>query len=104
MVIASAVVLADTWGMHGDIGTGWWIVMMFGMVLFWAAVIVGILWFVRGSARGSTTWQPERVQTPLEILDRRFAAGEISADEYDERRQVLAGSAAPTGPREPVGT
>lgn len=30
-------------------------------------------------------------ETPLEILDRRFASGEISADEYRQARDLLQG-------------
>jgi len=36
----------------------------------------------RGEAR-------QRRQTPLEILQRRYAAGEISTQEYDERKAKL---------------
>jgi putative membrane protein len=74
--------------MH-DGGGGWWIVMMFGMVLFWAAVILGIVWLARGGFDG---WRGGRRETPTEILDRRFAEGEISAEDYRERRQVIANS------------
>lgn len=63
--------------------------MMVGMVFFWAAVIVGIVWLVRGSRDG---WRGERRETPLEILERRLAEGDISTDEYHERREVIASS------------
>jgi uncharacterized membrane protein len=39
----------------------------------------------------SAPWGHHDHGTPLEILDRRFAAGEMSADEYRERRKVLQG-------------
>ena len=80
--------LADGWGMH-DGGGGWWIGMMLVMVLFWAAVILGIVWLARGGFDG---WRGGRRETPTEILDRRFAEGEISAEDYRERRQVIADS------------
>lgn len=63
--------------------------MMLVMVLFWAAVILGIVWLARGGFDGS---RGGRRETPAEVLDRRFAEGEISADEYRERRQVIANS------------
>ena len=56
------------------------------MLLFWAAVIFGIVWLVRGAPGG---WREERRETPTEILDRRFAEGAISVDEYHERRKVI---------------
>ena len=84
-----ALLLADTWDMHGDnVGTGWWIVMMFGMVLFWGLVILGVIWLVREYGH------PHRRSSsddPLTILDRRFANGEITAKEYEQRRRVLRG-------------
>lgn len=41
MNFAETIPLADSWGMHGgDVGGGWMIVM----VLFWAVVVLGIIW------------------------------------------------------------
>lgn len=86
-----ATVLADDWGWHhGDWGGGWWVVMGLGMVLFWALVIVAIVWLVRGGLGPRDHVQRE---DPLEILDRRLAAGEISVDEYEQRRATLKKSA-----------
>lgn len=90
MALAAVHVLADAWDVDGHMGGGWWIVMMFGMVVFWGAVIVGIAWLVRNGS-GGDSWRRERTDTPLEILERRFAEGSISADEYRERREVLTG-------------
>jgi putative membrane protein len=82
------VPLADTWAMHGDIGTGWWIVMVGAMVVFWGAIILGVVWLLRGAF---DRWPARRRETPTEILERRFAEGAISAEEYQERREILAG-------------
>jgi putative membrane protein len=92
VVIAASLSLlsyADSWGMHdGDVGVGWMIVMMIGMALFWGLVIVGVVWLVRSAGWAS----PQQAHgTPLDILDRRFAAGEMSAEEYRERRSALQG-------------
>lgn len=92
------VLIADTWGMHGDdFGAGWVVLM----VLFWAAVILGIVWLARG---GFEARRERHEQGPMptasEILDRRFAEGAISVDEYHERRELIAkGSADPNGDR-----
>lgn len=86
--------LADSsWDMHGDVDTGWMIVMMVFMVLFWAAIILGIVWLVRGAAGGGWHWGGERKETPTEILERRFAEGAISVEDYHQRREVIAGGA-----------
>lgn len=58
---------------------GWWILM-------WGAIVFGIVWLARGSFDG---WRKERTETPLETLDRRFAEGAISVDDYYERLAVI---------------
>ena len=96
MNFALTVLLADTWGMHGDdVGTGWMVVMMVFMVLFWAAIILGIVWLARGASGGGWHWRGERkeTETPCEILERRFAEGAISVEDYQQRREVIGGSA-----------
>jgi putative membrane protein len=89
----ATVLIADTWGMHGgDFGAGWMVLMMGLMVLFWAAVILGIVWLVRGGSEGSRERRAQsRTPTATELLERRFAEGAISADEYRERRELIAG-------------
>ena len=85
----TSLMLADMDG-HMDWGDGWWIAMMAGMVLFWALVILGILWIVREmGGRGDDRKPPAGHDDPLAILDRRFAEGAISPEEYRERRTVL---------------
>jgi putative membrane protein len=86
-----ALLLADTWGMHdNDVGVGWMIVMMLGMVLFWGLVILGAIWLVR--EYGHPSRRAGGPDDPLTILQRRFANGEITAKEYEERRRVLGGT------------
>jgi putative membrane protein len=89
--------LADGFDMHGDFGAGWWIVMMLGMLLFWGLVIAAIVWVVRELSQSRSVHAG--IDSPLALLDRRFASGEISAEEYRERRAVLSGeSEPPTNP------
>jgi putative membrane protein len=65
---------------------------MWGMHWFWlfpvliVIVLVLVLW--RGSNRPPSSPSTE---TPAEILRRRYAAGEISTEEYKERLAVLEG-------------
>jgi putative membrane protein len=88
MNLALAIPLAD-WGMHGDVSRWWMIVMMSVMLLFWAGIVLGIVWIARG---GLDPRRAERRETPSEILDRRFAEGAISKEDYNERREVIANS------------
>ena len=92
------VAQSDGWGDHMDWDGGWWLVMAIGMVLFWALVIVGIVWFVRSlSSQGQhpAYREPHRdshVEDPLAILDRRLAEGSIEVEEYERRKRTLSGS------------
>ncbi|WP_054685206.1 SHOCT domain-containing protein [Rhodothermus marinus] len=63
------------WGMHW----GWWI--------FWIVVIIALVWLL--SQRRTGAPPPPRKESPLELLQRRYAAGEISTEEYEERRARL---------------
>jgi putative membrane protein len=96
LVLGTAFVqlpFADGFDMHGDFGAGWWIVMMLGMLLFWGLVIAAIVWVVRELSSHRTTHAD--LQTPMALLDRRFAGGEISSEEYRERKAVLSGESEP---------
>lgn len=91
MDFVQAMPLADTWGMHGDdFGWGWMLVMMIPMLLFWGAIIFGVFWLVRGSTWGRPA-EDDRVvkESPVEILERRFAEGAITPEDYQARREVL---------------
>jgi putative membrane protein len=62
------------WGMHWL----WW--------LFWILVIVAVWWaFTR---RPSGPSAPPR-EAPLDRLQRRYADGEITTEEYEERKAIL---------------
>lgn len=91
MTIAQTLPVADTWGMHGDVGTGWMLLMMALMVLFWGAIILGIAWLIRGATQSASAPPESGVtkESPLEILERRFAEGAISPKDYQARREVL---------------
>lgn len=88
-----AVILAHGgWGDHMDWDGGWW-VMMIGMLVFWALVVLGIVWLVREVSGRSD--RPRREPEALELLDRRLADGSISPEDYRERRAILTGEAHP---------
>ncbi len=75
-------------------GWGWW--MLFGwvwMVAFWGLVIWGIVTLVNRTGDGGGS-SDERAPSALEILERRYARGEIGHDEFEEMRQRLTGRGA----------
>jgi putative membrane protein len=83
--------------MHDGVGWGWMVLMMPLMVLFWAAVVFGIVWLVRGTTGGGPARSGETLagrETALQILQRRFAEGELTEEDYRARREVLVDAAA----------
>ena len=55
------------------------------MWLVWIAVILAIVWVVGGMRSDGAG----RVHTPRELLDERYARGEIDEDDYQRRRATL---------------
>ncbi|GAA1157475.1 SHOCT domain-containing protein [Nocardioides aquiterrae] len=79
-------------GWYGD-GVGWggWLVMSLSMIAFWALVVFAVVAIFR-TGREDGSGRPGR-RDPLEILDERFARGEIDETEYRARADVLRTSA-----------
>ncbi len=77
------------WGPWG--GGGWWgLGMGLGSLLFLALIVTGIVMLVRGPSAGS---EPGREgSSARQILDERFARGEIDEEEYQSRKRAVAGS------------
>ncbi len=71
------------WG-NNDMSWWGWLLMSFGMVVFWGLVAWVVVRLVRNT-RPPTPVPPQ----PEEILDERFARGEIDEDEYKARRAAL---------------
>jgi putative membrane protein len=66
-----------------------WMSMAGVMVLaFWVLLIAGGVLAVRALVRGSGD-QPTRQPTALDILQARYARGEIGAEEYHRMREDL---------------
>lgn len=59
------------------------------MVLVFGGLILGSLWLVRGLFPGSAPSERTAAPSARELLDQRFARGEISRDDYETIRQDL---------------
>ena len=73
-------------------GPGYWFGGPFGMVialLFWALVVAGVVYLIRVLTRRADPGPLAPKDTPLEILKRRYAGGEISAEEFTRMRGEL---------------
>jgi putative membrane protein len=64
------------------------------MGLFWLAVIALVVWAVVALLPGTRGVGPGRRDTPLEILDRRFALGELTAEQYRQAREELSSASS----------
>ncbi len=60
----------------------------FGMIFIWVAVIAVIVILVK-LVTDSTRNRDTKSKTPLQILEDRYAAGEIGRDEFREMKQDL---------------
>ena len=83
--------------MMGGLGMGFGVFGLLLMILFWVGLIALAVWLVRAlfpsvdrppaSPRGHGLGARE-------ILDRRFARGEISREEYDLMRETISNEIA----------
>ena len=74
---------------HGWGGMGWGGVMM---VLFWLLLVVGAVLLLRqllGLRREQGSPEPSTPRTALNILQERYARGEIGREEFEQKRRDL---------------
>jgi len=64
-----------------------------GMLLFWGLVIAGVVVFARwfGARTSPRSAPPPHGRSALEILDERYAKGEIGKEEFEQKRRDLGG-------------
>lgn len=67
----------EGWGMHGF----WW--------LFGFAIIVIAIWLILRQLMLRTRNKHDTKDSAPDILEKRFARGEISKEEYEEARQAF---------------
>ena len=75
-------------GPYWNGGGWWWMGVM--MVLFLALVIVGIVALVRFVVIPSATPRVSGFETPVEILRRRYAAGELTKEQFEQMKRDIA--------------
>jgi putative membrane protein len=75
------------WNGHGwGMGFGW-----IFMVLFWVLVIVGTVFLVRWIVSyGQKGQGMQSSETPLDILKKRYAKGEISREQYEQMKKDIS--------------
>ena len=76
------------WGGYGYNPLGW-----IAMLLFWALIVGGIallaVWLFREATPAAPG--PSAPARPIEILNERYARGEITKEQYEEMRRAIEG-------------
>jgi putative membrane protein len=65
-------------------GGGW-------MIIFWIGLIVGTFFLVKYLVDQNRSSSTDKESTPLEILKRRYASGEITKEEFEQKKKDLIG-------------
>jgi putative membrane protein len=74
--------------MHWDYG--WGIGFGFGwflMILFWVILVLGVVYLIKLIAVGAK--KGEKEETALDILNKRYAKGEINREEFEKIKNDL---------------
>ena len=77
---------------HDGWGPGAWIAMALVMLVFWTLVAAAIIALVRSDHGRGQDHVVGRADDPERILAERFARGEIDADDFKQRRDLLRSS------------
>ena len=98
VIIAALILVPLIWGarsgwdMHGDDMMGnfgwWWFMPIFG-IIFWVLIIWAVVALIRGLASGGSDLASNRSDSALEVLKKRYARGEISKEEFEEKKKDL---------------
>lgn len=82
--------------MHDGVGWGGWLLVLLLLLVLAALVIGAVVWLVTrsagaGHAGGAAAGGRPGASTAEQVLDERYARGEIEEEEYLRRRSVLRG-------------
>lgn len=79
--------------MHGFGGMGgfggWGIFNSIFMLAFWILIIVGIIFLIKYLVTQSGS-QKSSSESPLEILKKRYAKGEITKEEFERMKKEIS--------------
>ncbi len=74
------------WGQNMGV---WW--MLLGtvlMIVFWAVIIVLVVWGIRKVTHSGGS--PSDRRSPLDILKERYARGEITKEQFEQMKKDLS--------------
>jgi putative membrane protein len=58
------------------------------MILFWGLIILGVVYLVKILLGGAST-EEKKSESAWEVLEKRFASGEMSKEEFEDAMEVL---------------
>ncbi|MFV1949940.1 MAG: SHOCT domain-containing protein [Anaerolineales bacterium] len=70
-------------------GMGWGSYWVIGMVLFWIVLIGGGIWLFRSLSSPNDQNQQQGRTDAREILDQRYARGELDREQYQTMKKDL---------------
>ena len=70
-------------------GWGWWVLGTLMMLVFWGGLAALVVFGIRGWNRPHDGSPQSGRSDAKAILEERFARGEISQEEFEERKRVL---------------
>ena len=74
----------------------WFVGVLFVVLICGGVAVVAFLVMRTQSSSPAPVTFPAMRETPLQILDRRLAAGEIGAEDYQRARDLLSGGGPKT--------
>ena len=74
-----------SWGIEFWMGLGW----LF-MIIFWVLIILGVVYLVKLIAGTGAKKEATKDETPLEILKKRYAKGEITKEQFDQMKEDIS--------------
>lgn len=77
-------------GWNGGVGWVGWLLMSLGMIAFWSLVVVATIALLPGvrDDEAERRRRPEP-EDALRVLDERLARGQLDAQDYRARRELL---------------
>ncbi len=88
IALASWVTVVPIWGM-GPWMMGWGFPGMIFGFFFWVAIVLAIILLVRWLVTGAGPSSLRGHDAAIEVLRQRYARGEISKEEFEERMAAL---------------
>ena len=92
MAMCASLTVKEPVMMWGYDYPGYWFGFLpapLGMIVTIFVLIFIFVWLMRFSF-GSRHYRRERGESALDVLEARFARGEIDKNEYEERRKILS--------------